>query len=269
MYRVAARCLAILTLVAILTFGEPVVQAAPPIRPDSPDVRAVQVLKPTPDSVVKFDEVKLLRLRSGDFVVHGSGTYRPGQPPIHVRFTVDPEKGTYKTESLPIGKELASLISSSHAPRRNILTLAATRLDHQATMRIVTEDPIQLNLAVTTNILKWYNYSGQSTVYWSGSDPSSCWANPDTPAGTSWGVQYCRKPSPSYNSSHTEVIKYIDAQYYNWDFGSNNLATYAWHWSELRGLAGGRFGFDWETKYSGEGSSLLYTDVFLNGNQIW
>lgn len=125
----------------------------------------------------------------------------------------------------------------------------------------MTEDPAQVNLAETTNELNWTVYSN-GTVEWY-RWVYGCWSANPSSLGTYWYVDYCRHVAPWYNPERTLVYHDAEGRYYNYDFGNDAEATYAWHWIRIQGQNDGCFTYSWSYSHTGEWSALLQIDLYL------
>ena len=121
----------------------------------------------------------------------------------------------------------------------------------RATTTIVTYDPPKYMLTYTTSWARWY-YPGDGSYISVGG--GECWANPNTPIGTSWFVDSCRGSSfvNSYRSRYTTWNRS-----YNYDFGDDDVATWVLQKAEVRHDNGWA---RWSTSHRdwGEFSWLIY-----------
>ncbi|MEW6660811.1 MAG: hypothetical protein ACOY9Y_12195 [Bacillota bacterium] len=181
-----------------------------------------------------------------------------GTSPEYYRLQVDLKRGTYKTIKLPIDEfqNPQDKSVSGKNPHFSTPTLNATADTSitantpgyfSADVQLKTEDPIQLGLAKTANILKWNVYSS-GTVEWD-TWAYTTWAANPSELNTHWYLDWDDHAGPWYENYNTEVYHDVEAQYYNYDFLDDNDATYVRHWIKIRGQNDGWFTYWYDTSY--------------------
>lgn len=206
-----------------------------------------------------FDEVTA-ELVDGKWQVNGkmSGST---ETKIHVRVTVDLEKGTYKTETLAMpetevpGKPEASVSSD----------LGVLGSYYYFDAKLVTEDPAQVDLCWTENRLVWYVTDGG--VVTATSYLLNAWAGNPTTLGTHWYVDSTNEPPPSYDYNYTTVYHTTSANFHNDDFMDDSLRTWAYHYMRVSAYNNGTFDLQWNYSHTGEFYYLLQIDLYVNGQQ--
>lgn len=117
---------------------------------------------------------------------------------------------------------------------------------YTATVRVVTDDPLGVDVAETTHKLTWDVHADETVSYnWRS---VGCWAANPSPFGTHWFVDSC-----SFIAEGTS---------HNWDFGDDTKATYADHWSKIQGKNDGWYYYWWDAMHSGE--FLLDGDMYAS-----
>jgi len=219
----------------------------------------VDILQPAPDSerISSTLRATVGELSDGNkFIsISGQGTEKNNSPPLLYRITIDLRQNTYKITRLKISDLPGGLFL-----RNSILAIAPGT--YYASVALATQDLPQITLAYTNNYLSWRVNSNGSVSYVA--DRNDCWAANPSPLGTHWYISSCYENL--WNDGR--LNHFVNANYYNHDFGLKNLATYVWHTSTIRGRNDGWFEYHWNYNHWGEFSWLLDIDVYINGYKI-
>ncbi|MFC0212881.1 hypothetical protein ACFFK0_10450 [Paenibacillus chartarius] len=101
-------------------------------------------LSPTSDSEVILDRVWIVK--TNDHIeIHGSGVHRTGDPSNAYSIDINPNNLTYTTTIIPV---------PSDKPQ-NVLTPLGILAQYNAQVRVITEDPVFINVADSKFNLTW------------------------------------------------------------------------------------------------------------------
>lgn len=234
-------------------------------------------LQPAPDAEVVLPRLKLIYNIDGTVVLSGHGTAKAGTGPAGFDYSADKRTGAYSTKRISADR-IRKLLSESRDPRarklsgtpgipvtppgpdnQNGIMAAIAPGQYSVHMTVVAKDPILVELARTTTALQWYTYESGS-VSWSSYD-DLCWCNPESILNTHWHTSYCAYGVPWYEGPSL-VCNYNEAEYYNWDFAFDSLATYVAQAVLACGRNDAHFEYGWDHQDGGEGSFLITGTVF-------
>lgn len=239
-------------------------------------IRTVE-LQPSPDAEVVLPGLRLAYNDDGTVVLSGHGAAKAGTGPAGFDYSVDKRTGAYSTKRIdadriqkllsesrdPQAKKLSGSpgvpVSPSGPDNQNGVMAAIAPGEYSVYLTVVAKDPVFIELARTTTFLQWYTYPGGS-VSWTAYD-DSCWCNPESVVNTHWFTSHCAYGAPWYEGSSI-VCNYNEAEYYNWDFVFDSLATYVAQAVEACGRNDAYFEYGWDHQDGGEGSSLITGSVF-------
>jgi len=139
-----------------------------------------------PESTVILPSIQVTKYPDGRVSVHGSGRHKISEGGIHYKIEINLEKNTYKAVALPIFDESVDVDPIISTMSDASVTASGS---YYITVQLVTEDPLQIDLAQTSTYLSWSEKSDGTLTGASGS--KACWAaNPST-VGTHWYTTSC------------------------------------------------------------------------------
>lgn len=177
---------------------------------------------------------------------------------------VDLAKGTYKTKlEAPWSDAPAS--SPPSAPTGVTDTQASTAITQSATLYsltvyVRTDDPypFDMELARTRHRLIWAADGTSVSGAW---NEHECIPKNPTSIGTHWYTDVCENLGAFWDSAHAATSG--DGQYYNYDFGDPDEATYTLHDMTITGFPTGRSDYTWGWNAWGEYSGFLHAHVWI------
>ena len=238
---------------------------------DNKDKKILEIirLQPEASSEVILDSFEAILWSDDSVTVQSSGQKQAETPALYFHWEINLSKKTYKTTKLAVSDLIKRTpINTKIEKNKGKLTpdavvVAVTPGTYTATVQVVTDDLVGEDLAETTHKLNWTVNAG-GTVNWNWRSVSAWAANPSS-FGTHWFVDtYGFVGSVTYSPDQTSVFSEAQGKYYNWDFGDDNQATYADHWSKIQGRNDGGFNYWWGATHSGEYWWLLDGDVYAS-----
>jgi len=192
-----------------------------------------------------------------------AGTYRIGDPAKYYHLDINLKSRMYKATKKAIPSEWAA------QQGKRLDTYAAASAIAPGTwyveLKLITEDPPQIDLATTVNYLRWsVSSTGAITIL---EGRRGCTAYDGTgqpyPVDTHWYTSTCTSSFVgSYPSTHR-----VDASYYNWDWGYDSQSTTASHVLTAQPNNNGTGNYNYSYSHAGEDSYLLQADYYVNGTQ--
>lgn len=218
-----------------------------------------------PESDVTLPSIQVTKHQDGRVTVHGSGRHKIDNGGVHYRIQINLEDNTYKAVDVPALSGTTNLEPTTTRLQGDMSLLATS--SYYAQVQLVTEDPVQIDLAQTTNHLSWTE-NADGTL--SGAQGTKvCWAANPSKAGTTWSTTSCGDIGPNYYSGDSVVACNVNSSYINWDFLSPYSSTTADHSIGVQADLGAQFSYTYDYTYAGEASSMLYTDLYVNGVKEW
>lgn len=223
--------------------------------------RAVK-LQPEVGTEVIVPELKALFLSDGSVTLTGQGTARVNAPPQGFDFEVDLTRGTYVTRHLDQREIEKRGLQDPAREERGKSRLdpaieAITPGTWSGRVRVLTEDPVFIDLTETMTRLTWTVSSTGAVAWQSYSD--SCWAANPSSLGTHWYVSSCAYGGP-YTSSG-RICNNNSGSYYNYDFGFDEDITTASQTVYLCGRNDAMYDYNFTHNDGGEGALLIFGSV--------
>jgi hypothetical protein len=199
-------------------------------------------LTPTADSAFELGYLRADIFSDGSIGLHGRMELNVNNREGYYRLIVDVEKETYKAVPLTEAEKKALLtrtetgsksLNALRSPEDSNPSMRAFPLVtyYTATLNLLSEDPINVDLCKTTGNLSWYDNG--STVTATTGNPIFTPYNP-TAAGTHWFLEssyaYFLYPVGTPVASNRA---WAGATYYNWDFPPADEKTSVDHWVSL------------------------------------
>jgi hypothetical protein len=192
------------------------------------------LLTPTADSAVPIDELRLDYLSDGTRTIRGVVTRTITTSDVveeYFHYVVDAETATFKAVPA-LSEKRSSFEKEPASPPPNLPPgggdgCCDSICSGYANAQVIARDPILIELAKTTAIGNWANVDVRLPVpgcKWTKSGSIACEPRNPTPIlNTHWFTSTCQKIGPF--SSPFYFQETATANYYNWDFLSNNLRT--------------------------------------------
>lgn len=231
-------------------------------RPEKPKVTGTRKLKPTANSAVTLDSVRILDWSDGSSTIEMSGTTDLRTKEQLLRVNVNKADDTYSVEVEGLDQELAELRARRQGRNTEPELGALGTGSQSAEVTVLTQDPVFIDVAESTLTLNWYVAASGTVQYLSRN--KTAWAANPSPLDTHWfvdqqyfsgagGVQY------GYATSGNLITKF-----HNCDFGLDSKCTYVSHSSRIHGYSS-KFQWFVSSSASGEFSYLLFTTGSASG----
>lgn len=249
---------------ALMLFIFPSLVSANPVdRERDRDPRAVTgvlrivKLRPHPMAEVVIPEFHAIYLEDGSITLNGQGVVDVGTPSQGYRFEVDLVRGTYMTHHLSVGESDGATFNDS-AEGRVSATEPYTVGTYRAELKVETADFIGIVLTQTSSSVEW-DVDSTGRVFWrAGYDV--CWANPETPAFTTWYRERCEYGDAWY--SNNTICNNMEGWYINWDYGYDSQSTTAHDYVVLCGRNDGAINYNWSHSDAGEDAGNISGQVY-------
>lgn len=213
-------------------------------------------LQANQNSEYVFDKVQLLEYTENSVRFKLVGHRMVGEDPAQIDIEFDPESKTYTAvkTSLPLEQQLDL---DALQPEETITSQSTT--NYTAKIGIVTRDPAYFPLCRSWLQLSWTVSNNKVTGY---TRSKGQWDGQPTLALTYWYCDYHRYTSYA-GFDDTSAWAQSQAKHYNWDFGDNNVATYAYHNIIIIGSRSGGYHYECEGSHTGEAAHLLRWSVYF------
>lgn len=257
------------TLLIVSMLFVPIVVAQGENKKIDKKIEEVISLQPEAGSAIILDSVKVTQLPNGSLMINGSGLHKPGEPAQYYRWEANITKKTYKITKLDPSTakfQIPTITKEeiNNTKVQNVGIAAISPGSHWAIVWVQTTDPVWEQLAETANRLEWTVYSNGQVGY--NYRRVSCFPSNPTSFGTHWYNSVCSfVGSVSYSSDQTSLFSQAKGNYYNYDFGNPNQATYTNHLSQIQGKNDGSNAYSWSDVHSGEYWWLLWGHVYVDG----
>ena len=189
------------------------------------------------------------------------GAFKIGEPPLYYHLEFDLKAKTYKA----FKKEVPSAWSAGQTgePAMGYPAAAIAPGTWYAEVKLITEDPPQIDLATTKNYVLWTIYSsGAMTI---NNAYGTCSAYNGTgqpyPIDTHWYISSCTR---NFSSPWAQQV---NGYYYNYDWGWDSQITTAAHMLKIQPHNNATFTYWNSYSHAGEDYWLLQADLFVNGVQ--
>lgn len=203
-------------------------------------------LKPEATSEVILDKVECTKLGDRETINVSGHSKADGSETGAYMLEVNSAKGTYKT--IKVAPE-TDLLKAKDKGR-----VSALYTTYTCWLKLTTVDPVNAPLCYTYQLLTWGTDGW--TVQWQ-DDDFIAYAYHPTKFYTNWYREWYHNYPYYYQYSKTRVRKDGDAQYYNYDWGYDNLITQVYHSQSIWGNANGTWSYYFTWSRWGEDASLL------------
>ena len=215
-------------------------------------------LKPAKNTEYVFDSVELLESSNQGVRFKVKGHRQVGDEPVLLNIRIDPQSKTYMVtkESLVVEEQLKD---NTIQPQQSISPLS-TR-NYTAKIGVLTEDPINIDCCKSWLQLNWTVDLGLNRVIGYSKNKGQ-WDGQPTLASTYWYCDWHNYTSYcGYNNS--SAWDQSQARHHNYDWGDNNIATYAEHNMILNGSVNGNWTYECEWFHWGEDYGNLHGSVYF------
>lgn len=201
------------------------------------------------DGSAVLKNVKLEELADGSYKKTFSGTIKLDDGPVGYSIKINKDKKTYSATELDL---------SNNSEYNSIISRAPM---YSKQVKLLTYDPIGLDVCYTKAILYWYNGNDYS-IYSDGGHAT--WAANPTPQpfNTHWYVDSdssWREDDPMRNAVGQRAL----GSFHNSDFGDNDKKTFIDHDVSVLGFSDGTIDYNGIEYADGEANLLLTTSIYV------
>jgi hypothetical protein len=217
-------------------------------------------LQPARNTEYIFDSVELLEYSDQSVRFKVKGHREAGDEPMLLSIRIDPQSKTYTVmKKKPLADE--QQVKGNALPNQQSLLPEGTLKTYTAKVGVVTEDPLNIDCCKSWLQLNWtvdLNYN-RVVGY---SKNKGQWDGQPTLGLTYWYCDWHNYTSYcGYNNSSAWAQS--QARHHNYDWGNNNIATYAEHSMILNGNVRGSWTYECEWFHWGEDAYLLHGSVYF------
>jgi len=200
-------------------------------------------------------------IEQGNTRIEWAGTFRIGDPPLYYHLEIDFKAKTYKATRKEVPSDWLKGQSGKSGSGGTMAAIAPG--SWYAEVNLITEDPLQIDLATTKNYVFWTTYSDGSMLIRNayGTCTSYDGTGQSPPVDTHWYIQSCT----GYYS--TPWAQQVNSSYYNWDWGYDDRATTTAHMLKIQPHNNASFWYWNSYSHAGEDNWVLQADLFVNGVQ--
>lgn len=232
-------------------------------------------LKPTTQSEKIFKRVTLSEDNS-TIVVKGEKKERGLEA---YSISVDEENQTYTVtkiedpDKLQIYERITMKPTNEVQTKETSSTLESNRLledsiilTYWLRVTAITDDPVGVDVNWTSQKVTW-DHDG-TFAYFNAREGDCNWANP-SPFGTHWFNDSCTWTQYSRIDGGRTIVSDLESAYHNYDFGDDDLKTSTAHDVHLEVYGTGASDYTVTWSKSGEYSSLLDLDIYVDDGEIF
>ncbi|MFF2878137.1 hypothetical protein ACFVR2_17630 [Gottfriedia sp. NPDC057991] len=233
----------------------------------SPDANAA-TLNPTSNSEVILGKVEYVKGVGEEDQITITDSRPANGTQENFAITIDPVNGKYETTTygnFPSDETTEGRVNDTYpleAEGGSIPPIGGSSTSHKASVKVLTEDPININCNYTKQTLSWKDYG--TTIGFS-SRSLSYWAGDPTAGLTHWYTSYAYfDGSPYLYNSSKNLRSTAVAAYYNWDFPSANKRTDVAHNITITANNNATYNYSLKMVRTGEHYNLLHFDIYTN-----